>query len=251
MKKVSSTADTVRKHYDELLGPVYSWIVGDFESAYKRSEALFASLGIRPRLNAVAVDLGCGSGSQALALAHAGFRVTAIDFCEQLLEELKLHAGEQPIRAVYDDIMNFPDHLAEAPELIVCLGDTLVHLPNEQSVQDLLSRIAEQLLPGGTFIATLRDYSGPPPVGADRFIPIRSSSDRIFTCFLEHKGKTIDVHDILHTRHGSEWQLQVSHYSKLCLDYKDVVEFIRHNHMLVDNVLDHHGMKLLRARKPA
>ncbi|MEQ9563217.1 MAG: class I SAM-dependent methyltransferase, partial [Woeseiaceae bacterium] len=160
MKNDNSIRNEVRKHYDELLGPVYSWIVGDFETAYKKSAALFADLDIKPRQNAAAVDLGCGSGSQALALADAGFRVTAIDFCEQLLTELKLHAGEQSIRAINDDILNFPHHLEEPPELVVCMGDTLVHLPSEQAVDDLLSRIAKQLLPGGTFIASMRDYSG-------------------------------------------------------------------------------------------
>ncbi|MEQ9561429.1 MAG: hypothetical protein RLN69_02835, partial [Woeseiaceae bacterium] len=106
------------------------------------------------------------------------------------------------------------------------------------------------LLPGGTFIASMRDYSRPPPVAAARFVHVRSTPDLIFTSFNEHKGRTIEVHDILHTRHGDEWQLQVSHYSKLSLDYNDVVASIRRNNMQVGEVLDHHGMKLLRATKP-
>lgn len=244
-------AGAVRDHYDNLLGPVYSWIVGDFENAYSKSVELFAQLDIRPHQGGNAVDLGCGSGSQALALVDAGFRVTAVDFCEELLAELRRHAGERAVEAVNDDILNFASHLADAPELIVCMGDTLVHLPDEQSVDELLARIADGLAPGGTFIASLRDYSGPPLRGPDRFIPVRSSPDRIFTCFLDYGDRTIDVHDMLYTRHGDEWQLQVSRYSKLRLDYRHVVESLRRHGLQAGIETDHFGMKVIRAEKPA
>lgn len=251
MNKDNHSTDSVRDHYNNLLGPIYSWIIGDFETAYKKSVELFSLLDIKSCQGALAVDLGCGSGCQAVALADAGFQVTAVDFCDDLLAELQRHAGDRPIRTVNDDILHFAHHVSDAPDLIVCMGDTLVHLPNERSVHDLLALVAERLVPGGTFVATLRDYSGPAPNGPDRFIPVRSSPDRIFTCFLEFRGKTIDVHDILHTRENGEWRLDVSRYTKLRLDYNDVVESLRSEGLRVDDVLDHHGMKVIRARKPS
>jgi SAM-dependent methyltransferase len=242
---------TVHDHYDRLLGPIYSWIIGDFESGYEKSVELFTRLNIRADRIAAAIDLGCGSGCQSIALAEAGFRVTSIDFCENLLAELRRRSGDREIRTVNDDVLNFAAYIAGPVELIVCMGDTLVHLPDEQSVYALLDNVANALRPGGTFVATLRDYSTPPPVGPDRFLPVRSDDERIFTCFLEYKGRTIDVHDILHTRQNGEWRMQVSRYQKLCLDYCDVVDALRRQALEVDDVSEHRGMKVIVARKPA
>lgn len=250
MENSERNSGSVRDHYDRLLGPIYSWIIGDFASGYERSVELFTRLNIQADGPATAIDLGCGSGCQSLAMAEAGFHVTAIDFCEDLLAELKQRAGNHEIRTANDDILNFAAHVSGPVDLIVCMGDTLVHLPDEHSVHALLTKVADALKPGGTFVATLRDYSTPPPVGPNRFIPVRSDDDRIFTCFLEYKGKTIDVHDILHTRQNGEWRLQVSRYQKLCFDYRNVVEALRRQALEVDAVSEHRGMMVVVARKP-
>jgi hypothetical protein len=96
------------------------------------------------------------------------------------------------------------------------MGDTLTHLPDKQSVESLFADIAEALARGGTFIATFRDYSIP-LVGPRRFIPVRSDSNRIMTCFLEYDEDSVMVYDILNERDGSEWRQRVSAYRKLRL----------------------------------
>ena len=63
------------------------------------------------------------------------------------------------------------------------MGDTLTHLPQLSSVEQLFSLAAESLGPKGKFIATFRDYTSP-LAGNGRFIPVKSDSDRILTCFL-------------------------------------------------------------------
>ena len=68
---------SVKDHYDKLLGPVYSWMIGDFDQAYAANVALFEKLAVTPSTNDVAVDLGCGPGCQAVPLAERGFAVTA------------------------------------------------------------------------------------------------------------------------------------------------------------------------------
>ena len=251
MANAESLKDAVKNHYDRMLGPVYSWIIGDFDTACRMNTDLLASLGLRSDRGAVALDLGCGPGCQSVPLANAGFKVTAIDFCESLLAELQFHAGKLPIRAVHDDILNFPAHITDSPELIVCMGDTLVHLPDVDAVENLISDICDRLQPGGTFVASLRDYSLPPPCGAARFLPVRNSEDRIFTCFLEYRGDTIEVHDILHARVDGEWRLHVSQYQKLRLDYRLVIGFLQDRGMAVDSLPGKDGMIVIKATKPA
>lgn len=243
--------NSVKTHYDTLLGPVYSWIVGDFETARDRCRAQFRVLGIESRQGGLAVDLGCGPGCQSIPLAELGYRVVAIDFCQGLLDELESHAADLPVTAVRDDLLNFAEHIDDAPQLIVCMGDTLAHLPDRDSVSRVLESAATTLAPGGTFVASIRDYSGPPPTGADRFVPVRSSEDRIFTCFLDYRDDVIVVHDILQVREAGGWRMEVSDYQKLILDYRPLVAQLGRLGLEVRPPAGSAGMLLIRADKPA
>jgi SAM-dependent methyltransferase len=241
---------SVKDHYDRMLGPVYSWIIGDLTAVCRRNAALLSSLELYSESGALAVDLGCGPGCHSIPLAEAGFRVIAIDFCDDLLAELQQHAGNLPIKIARDNILQFRDHLDDCPQLVLCMGDTLVHLADWRAAQTLITDIVDTLLPGGTFVASLRDYTTTPPEGPDRFIPVRSSEDRIFTCFLQYGDDAVDVHDILQTRDGDDWSLQVSRYQKLRLDYRRVIKLLQELGMKVDQPFDDHGMICIRSVKP-
>ena len=43
------------------------------------------------------------------------------------LDELR---GEARVRGICDDLLSFPAHLTEPPEAILCMGDTITHLPD-------------------------------------------------------------------------------------------------------------------------
>jgi SAM-dependent methyltransferase len=91
-------------------------------------------------------------------------------------------------------VLDFAAHVDGPLDLILCMGDTLTHLSSTDDVERLCSQVASLLAPGGRFIVTFRDYSRPPQ-GDDRFIPVRSDSERIHTCVLEECGDRIVVHD--------------------------------------------------------
>jgi len=209
--QVSSVAD----HYANLLAPVYTWTAGGSIAALAQGEADLA--GIDP--GTLAVDLGAGFGMHAIPLARAGWRVVAVDSAALLLGELAALANGLPIAAYCGDILHFPDYLAgsESPELILCMGDTLTHLPDEHAVVRLARLVAAYLAPQGRFIATFRDYSQL-PAGTARFIPVRADAGRILTCFLEAGEEHVLVHDLLHERGSAGWELKVSAYRKLRLD---------------------------------
>ena len=208
---------SVADHYRSHLAPLYSWMSGGLDAAMARGESeLAASLpGLSKGVHAV--DLGCGFGMHSIPLARRGCSVLALDSSGYLLEELRAHAGNLPIVVVEDDLLAFQRYLDRPADVILCMGDTLTHLPDRETVSRLFALAAAALRPGGTFIATFRDYTQA-LVGNSRFIPVKSDSDRILTCFLEYAGDHVDVHDMLHGRNGDAWQLTVSTYRKLRLD---------------------------------
>ncbi|MBS0630436.1 MAG: class I SAM-dependent methyltransferase [Verrucomicrobia bacterium] len=208
---------SVQAHYDQLLGPVYTWMAGGWNAALARNCALLDSLGLATWPRGTAVDLGCGSGFQTIPLADAGFDVLALDLCASLLAELRTRAGARSIHTVQGDLLNFPAHLTGNAALIVCMGDTLTHLPSVGAVAALIHCAAACLAPGGRLVLGFRDLATHELQGPQRFIPVRSEPVRIFTCFLDYRPDHVEVSDLIHTRNGDQWQLASSTYRKLRL----------------------------------
>ena len=207
---------TVTEHYRTHLAPVYTWMAGGVDAAIARGESEIAAVLPDLAAGSSAVDLGAGFGMHAIPLGRRGCSVLAVDSCSLLLEQLLRQSAGLPITAVVDEMLSFRRHMGCGADAILCMGDTLTHLPDSASVLQLFALAAESLRPGGRFIATFRDYTSP-LMGQARFIPVKSDADRIMTCFLEYAPGTVDVHDIIHERSGSNWQLQVSVYRKLRL----------------------------------
>jgi len=128
---------TVDEHYAHHLGPVYTWMVGDLDAAFTRSDAELDALPLPAKAAGTAVDLGAGFGLHAIPLARRGFRVVAIDTNDPLLKELESRKGSLAIRTVNADLLAFRAHLAEPIDVIVCMGDTLTHLPIQSCAESL------------------------------------------------------------------------------------------------------------------
>lgn len=207
---------SVGEHYENVLADVYSWMFGGFEAGVQRNTEFFNSHKLKPEGSAVAVDLGAGCGFQSIPLARAGFRVTAIDIDAKLLGELQIHCGDLPVVNIQDDLMNFGNHVKNNAELIVCMTDTLLHLESKENVDALFTKVYDALEPGGRFVITFRDLTQELK-DTDRFLPVRSDENIIFTCFLEYEPETVKVHDIVYKRTAGNWDLFKSWYRKLRL----------------------------------
>jgi 2-polyprenyl-3-methyl-5-hydroxy-6-metoxy-1,4-benzoquinol methylase len=215
---------TVADHYANHLGPVYTWMIGDIDAAFSRSDRELDALPLPSKAGGTAVDLGAGFGLHAIPLARRGFRVVAIDSYDPLLQALATRAGSLPIRVVNADLLAFRSHTPEPVDVILCMGDTLTHLANQSCVESLFGDVAASLGTGGVFVATFRDYVSAPLQGDARFILVRSDEERILTCFLEYADSTVTVHDLLHQREGGSWRLDASSYTKLRLSPEWVIE---------------------------
>ncbi len=213
---------SVAEHYERILSPVYAWMAGGAENALAAGKAEIDALNLALPAGALAIDLGAGFGMHAIPLARAGARVVAIDNSPQLLDELERLAGDLAITTVRDDLLSFRAHVTEKATVILCMGDTLTHLPEHTNVDFLIQEVAESLERGGRFVLSFRDYSEP-LLDERRFMPVRSDERRILMCFLEYEDDSVVVHDILHERAGDAWDTKVSSYRKLRLSPDQVI----------------------------
>lgn len=202
-------------HYATHLGPVYAWMLGDVEAAFARAAAEIDALPLPAR--GIAVDLGAGLGLHSLPLAERGFDVVALDNCRILLDELRARARALPITTHNADLLQFRSFVKGQAQVIVCMGDTLTHLPSVAGVDSLLAGISAALARGGVFAATFRDYAGRQLEGEQRFIQVRADEKRILTCFLEYADDQVTVHDLLHENDQGQWRQKISSYCKLRL----------------------------------
>lgn len=191
-------------------------MAGGIESALSRGEAEIESTCPSSGKGLTAVDLGAGFGTHAIPLARRGYFVTAIDGSEILLSVLEGHATDLPIRTVNDDLLSFGQYVNSEVDLILCMGDTLTHLPDLESVNQLFASARQHMCSGASLVLTFRDYSSPLRA-EERFVLVKSDDARILTCCLEYSASHVTVHDILHERQNSSWALQVSAYRKLRL----------------------------------
>jgi 2-polyprenyl-3-methyl-5-hydroxy-6-metoxy-1,4-benzoquinol methylase len=223
---------TAKEHYENHLGNFYSWMAGDFTEKQSEQQSFFSSHSILPRSNTLALDLGAAHGLQSVSLAKLGFSVTSIDFNPQVLQELERNGKELPIKIVQDDFLHFLETTRVKAELILCMGDTLTHLENEEAVKKLIRLTEDRLLPGGRMILSFRDLTRELK-GAERFFAVKSDAYRILTCFLEYFPDHVMVHDILHEKSGEHWIQKISAYPKLRLSEKAITILLEQAHLKI------------------
>ncbi|GAA2820195.1 class I SAM-dependent methyltransferase [Saccharopolyspora taberi] len=246
-------SNEVAAHYENLLAEHYTWMFGaDFADLVRAQRDLLAGLGIRPEGEpSAALDLGCGSGVHSVALAELGFAVTGVDVSETLLAELADRAHPR-VRGVHADLRDGLAGLAEpgTVQVVTCMGDTLPHLPDEDAVRRLLAESFALLAPGGRIVLTFRDLSVR-LAGLDRFLPVRGDQDRVMTCFLEDEGEHVRVHDLVHVRTGSGWELRKSSYRKLRLSPGQIAGLLADiGFRVAEPVAAERGMWVVAAQRP-
>lgn len=97
------------------------------------------------------LDLGCGTGSIAIPLSKAGYRVTGVDLSSEMLAIAyeKMRAAQAVVTWLEQDMRQ----LDAAPvDAVISLCDSLSYLTEEEDVQATFSRVFQHLQPGGTFL---------------------------------------------------------------------------------------------------
>lgn len=104
--------------------------------------------------NCTILDVGCGGGILAEALARSGAQVTGIDLSEASLEAARQHAGEQGLNIDYryESIEEVAEKHAGEFDVITCM-EMLEHVPEPNKTIAACSRL---LKPGGhAFFSTI------------------------------------------------------------------------------------------------
>ncbi|HOY50171.1 MAG: class I SAM-dependent methyltransferase [Prolixibacteraceae bacterium] len=105
------------------------------------------------------LDVGCGTGELAAGLAEQGALVTGIDLNDALLNQARTNRSHERILYRKANMLHIARLFGRNKfDLVVCLGNTLVHLLNPMQMRDFFSSVRAVLKPGGRLILQMLDY---------------------------------------------------------------------------------------------
>lgn len=166
---------TVEAHYDAI-ATKYDWFYSSWDAAgeaqCRQIEPLFRGHSVRRVL-----DCACGNGLQAIALARAGFEITGSDLSARMIEEAEKKCREEDVEIplIHADMRALRDVAPGPFDAVVCMGNVLPHLPDEDAVRVALGNVRDVLVPGGLLVLEGRYYDDLVRE-KPRFIPHRVSA---------------------------------------------------------------------------
>lgn len=106
------------------------------------------------------LDLACGEGTFAVALARAGYDVTGIDESERMLHYARGLARKEKVRVGFHQQDMRALSFIEEFDLVTCWFDSLNYLLELDDVYRTFSGVARALRPGGLFIFDVNTVYG-------------------------------------------------------------------------------------------
>jgi SAM-dependent methyltransferase len=214
----------VSTHYAALLASRYTWMMGGLAGCLSSARALLDSVGLTEEGHGTVLDLGAGAGYHARVLASRGFNVVAVDTSDVLLKELGEVCAGLPITTLQADLLDDSKYAAHGPFLLIlCVGDTLTHLPSAKDAERLIRSAAKLLMPGGALLLQFREQTRD-LTPQESIFTLRCERDRIMQCVLHFAPDRVWVTDIVHEWNGQSWITTKSTYPKLRLSPDELAE---------------------------
>ena len=108
---------------------------------------------------ATILDIGCGTGNKTVFLAEGAARVEAVDLDPGMIERAASDNARPNIHYRTLSMRNLGKTFAGRHfDAVLCLGNTLVHLPSPEEIRTLLTDIAALLAPTGCLIVQVLNY---------------------------------------------------------------------------------------------
>ncbi len=119
-----------QEFFDELSVQYDSMI--PFEKAIERKKELFKNL-LKGSNNTIA-DIGCGTGSDSLALAGIGYKVTSFDPSAQMLDKARINAKSSGLEldSYQFGASQIPDDFNDKYDVVISFGNSFANIPTDE-----------------------------------------------------------------------------------------------------------------------
>ncbi|MEX2027240.1 MAG: class I SAM-dependent methyltransferase [Pirellulaceae bacterium] len=108
------------------------------------------------------IELGCGTGINAVWLAQQGFDVTGVDSSRLAIEKARQRAAEAPVRFVVDDVLKLSQEYQPFPFFF---DRGCYHAVRQIDVQAYVRTLKRVTMPGAVGLLLAGNARCPPPEG--------------------------------------------------------------------------------------
>ena len=148
--------------YYETLAADYDWLFDDdaLASGLAINHPATARLLERTSHASAVLDAACGTGVSAAALARRGYHVWAADGSHAMIQmtaaRFRREQLEIPlVRCMWADL---PAVLNERFDVVLCIGNSLVHAAGRDAMVQALTALREMIRPGGHVVVDSRNW---------------------------------------------------------------------------------------------
>ena len=134
----------------ETLARVYD-LTGQSRFSLKMVAYMLEILALRRAKPRRIVDLACGTGAAAVALARRKFEVTGVDGSAAMLGRAEARAARWKVQVDWRQQSLTELDLPQAYELATCFYDSLNHLTNPYDLKKAFFGVRRLLMPGGLY----------------------------------------------------------------------------------------------------
>jgi SAM-dependent methyltransferase len=148
--------------YYDALAADYDWIFDD--DALARGAAInhpaMARLLERTPHASLVLDAACGTGVNAAALARRGYRVWAADGSSAMaaVAAARFRSEQLEIPLVVSLWADLPAVVSERFDVVLCIGNSLVHAAGREAMIGALTGLREMARPGGHVVVDSRNW---------------------------------------------------------------------------------------------
>lgn len=153
--------DITQTFYDNLAS-YYDKLFLDWQSTTREQAVILNDLFRENGFNKTAkiLDCACGIGTQAIGLAALGYSVTASDISDGEIAEAKERAVKNHVQISFKhaDFCALSEAFSEQFDIVICMDNALPHMLSKDALETAVKSITNQIVPGGMFVASIRDY---------------------------------------------------------------------------------------------
>jgi len=160
------------------------------------------------------LDVACGTGGHAIALAQRGYGVVGADISTGMIARARENAAREAVtvRFVEAGFGELATRVGGGFDGLICLGNSLPHVPDAAALREALADFAQVVRPGGVCIIQQRNFD---LVACERqrFMPLQAhrEGDRewLFLRFYDFEGDRIRFNMVVLRREGTVWTYDV------------------------------------------
>ena len=173
--------------FDELSVQYDSMI--PFEKAVELKKKLFKNI-LRDNHKTIA-DIGCGTGSDSIALAEMGYNVKSFDPSAQMLDKAKLNANKRglDLNSYQFGASQIPDDFNGKFDIVISIGNTFANIERE-SFQSSIKKCYDLLNEQGILFIQVLNYKMIIKE-KKRIVNITESEENFFIRFYDFKEDDI------------------------------------------------------------